>query len=74
MALELALHGGEDYELLFAARPGAVDVGRISEETGVPLHRVGRVVKGSGVSLDRGDGTPVALTRGGFDHLAGDVG
>ena len=40
--LEQALNGGEDYELLFAARPGA----RIPRAiAGVPLTRIGRILR-----------------------------
>jgi len=40
--LEQALHGGEDYELLFTAPPGASIPRRIA---GVPITRIGRIVK-----------------------------
>jgi thiamine-monophosphate kinase len=40
--LELALHGGEDYELLFTARPSA----RIPRTiAGVPVTRIGRILR-----------------------------
>ena len=40
--LEQALHGGEDYELLFAARPGT----RVPRQiAGVAISRVGRIVR-----------------------------
>lgn len=65
---EVALHGGEDYELCFAAPPGAVDPGAFEERFGLALTRVGRVEAGSGVWLEDG-GEPVPLRRGGFDHL-----
>jgi thiamine-monophosphate kinase len=40
-ALELALHGGEDYELLFTAARAAKVPDRIA---GVPVHRIGTMV------------------------------
>jgi thiamine-monophosphate kinase len=42
--LELAVSGGEDYELLAALPPGAVDSARqVLAETGVPLTVIGKV-------------------------------
>jgi thiamine-monophosphate kinase len=61
--LEQALHGGEDYELLFTARPGT----RVPAEfEGVPLARIGTLCKGrpDAVTLD---GAP--LPPLGYDHL-----
>jgi len=64
-----ALHGGEDYELLFTARPGT----RLPKAIGgVPLTRIGQVVarrKGrSVVSLIR-EGHRTALAAGGWEHF-----
>jgi thiamine-monophosphate kinase len=59
-ALELALEGGEDYALV-ATGP------RARRPRGA--RRIGRVMKGRGVVLERADGTSVELARG-FDHLA----
>ena len=42
--LHQALHGGEDYELLFTAKPGTKIPSRIA---GVPITRIGRIVKKS---------------------------
>lgn len=62
--LEQALHGGEDYELLFAV-PARVDVPM--EFEGVPLTRIGVMRRGkSGVALD---GAPLGAL--GWDHFAG---
>lgn len=40
-ALELALHGGDDYELLFTSRPGVKVPRKIAE---VPIRRIGRMM------------------------------
>jgi thiamine-monophosphate kinase len=41
-ALEDALHGGDDYELLFTAGAGA----RVPRSiAGVPVHRIGRMLR-----------------------------
>jgi len=69
-ALELALHGGDDYELCFVTDPGVVDVEHLRARHGLTLTRVGRVEPGEGVWLERPDGTVERLERGGFDHLA----
>lgn len=60
--LEQALHGGEDYELLFTARTAHVP----AEFAGVPLTRIGTMRKGraGGAALD---GAPLAPL--GYDHF-----
>jgi thiamine-monophosphate kinase len=67
-AFELALHGGEDYELCFAARAGAVDAPGFEREHGVPLTRVGWVSDGGGVWIHDWEGETHPVLRGGFDH------
>jgi len=64
----VSLEGGEDYELLFAARPGAVGLARadLVKRHGVPLVRVGVVEAAPGL---RGpDGAP--LRARGYDHFS----
>jgi len=66
--LDLALRGGEDYELLFTSRadPRPVLAGAAP---GLPVVRIGEVVEGPlAPTLETGDGRTDALT-GGFDHL-----
>lgn len=69
-ALDVALHGGEDYELCFVTDPDIVDPEYFRERHGVTVTRVGRVSEGEGVWLQQGTGEPRRLTRGGFDHWA----
>jgi thiamine-monophosphate kinase len=58
-----ALHGGEDYELLFTARPGK----RIPSRVGsVSVTKIGTITRGSPGSV-RLDGSE--LKPGGFDHF-----
>jgi thiamine-monophosphate kinase len=73
-ALSLALGGGEDYELCFAAPPGAVEdlVAAFTDTFGVALTRVGSVLHGSGVLLRDADGVLTAIEDSGFDHFRGD--
>lgn len=60
--LQQALHGGEDYELLFCARPERV----AAEFEGLPLTRIGTMRKGR-AGVVRLDGAP--LPQLGYDHL-----
>lgn len=66
--LEQALHGGEDYELLFTASPKTSVPGQLG---GVLVHAIGRMKKrgrGPQVELDRG-GKRTALAAGGWEHF-----
>ena len=69
-ALELALHGGDDYELLFTARPGAKIPQNVA---GVAVTRIGRMVarrKGRPQMLLRDeDGRLTALEARGWEHF-----
>lgn len=70
--LELALSGGEDYELLFCVRPGLSE--RIlSRRLGVAVHRIGRITRGHrAILLDRtGAQQRSGPRRGGWDQLRG---
>jgi thiamine-monophosphate kinase len=62
--LEQALHGGEDYELLFTVPPGA-NVPR--EFKGQPLTRIGEMRKGRPGTVEL-NGAPLSAL--GYDHLA----
>ena len=61
--LEQALHGGEDYELLFTAASSARVPGRFE---GLPLTRIGTIRKGPAGEV-RLDGAPLAPL--GYDHF-----
>lgn len=66
--MEQALHGGEDYELLFAVRPGRA--ARVPPKlAGVTLTRIGQVVRGKGLFLVYPDGSRKSLEPGGWEHL-----
>ncbi len=69
-ALELALHGGEDYELLFTAAPGAKAPGEIG---GVGVRGIGRMTAVEAgrpvIALVEGDGSRRELVRGGWEHF-----
>jgi thiamine-monophosphate kinase len=70
-ALTLALHGGDDYELLLAADPAlAAEAEALAARLGLALTRIGRAVEGRGVRLRLADGTVVDAGSG-WDHFAG---
>ena len=67
-ALELALNGGEDYELLFAAPPTT----RLpSSIAGVRITRIGSLVRGRSISLLAPSGRRSPLQPGGWEHFTG---
>jgi thiamine-monophosphate kinase len=72
-ALRLALAGGEDYELCFAAPRGAVDAlaPEFEARFGVPLSRVGEIEEGDGVYQRRDDGSIESLAVTGYRHFEG---
>ncbi len=65
--LSLALGGGEDYELLFCARPNLSERA-LTKALGVPVHRIGRITQGSRTILRGADG-PLAPKLRGWDQL-----
>ncbi len=71
-AVELALSGGDDYELLVAL-PDPIsteEVENFGKRFDLTLTRVGRVVEGSGVRIRTAPGAPARpLARGGWDHF-----
>jgi thiamine-monophosphate kinase len=66
-AVDLALHGGEDYELLFAA-PATVRMPR--RMAGVAITRIGTLVRGKSISLVDSAGRRSPLLPGGWEHFA----
>jgi thiamine-monophosphate kinase len=68
---DLALHGGEDYELLAAMPPDAVDRARLGlmQRYHSRLTTIGEITQGSGVVAVRGDDES-PLEPKGWDHFA----
>jgi thiamine-monophosphate kinase len=65
--LALALHGGEEYELLFTARPDR----RVPKEiAGVPISLIGEIVTGKQMKLAKPDGKTEVLKPGGWQHFS----
>ncbi|MGZ5353764.1 MAG: thiamine-phosphate kinase [Actinomycetota bacterium] len=71
-ALELAVGGGEDYELLATPAPAAVERARaeLADRFGVTLTAVGSIVEGTGVTSVDADGREAPLEPSGWDHFA----
>jgi thiamine-monophosphate kinase len=68
-ALELALTGGEDYELLFTARSRVI--ARVKKALSCPVTVIGEITTdniGKVVLVD-GTGKPVSLHKIGWDHF-----
>ncbi|MFC2011321.1 thiamine-phosphate kinase [Chloroflexota bacterium] len=68
-AIELALSGGEDYELLFTANPQSIN--RIKEAVSCPITVIGEITadKGAEITLVNGKGIPVNLSKTGWEHF-----
>jgi thiamine-monophosphate kinase len=66
-ALALALNGGEDYELLFAASP-SIKVPR--SLAGIAITRIGKLVRGAGMTLIDTAGRRCPLKPAGWEHFA----
>lgn len=64
------LTAGDDYELAFtAAQADRARIAALAAKTKVRLTRIGKVVKGKDVRTFAPDGTPLALSRGGYAHF-----
>jgi thiamine-monophosphate kinase len=63
VAMEFALHGGDDYELLFTAA-GSVP----AKVAGVKVTRIGHIIKSRGMHL-RSNGSSKPLKAGGWEHF-----
>jgi len=65
--LRFALHGGDDYELLFTARPGKKIPARIA---GVAVTKIGRITRDRGMTLLE-SGRASRLNPQGWEHFRG---
>ncbi len=69
--IELALAGGDDYELLFsAAAENRGAIAALGAHGTLELTRIGTIVPGAGVTVVDARGRPVPLARAGFNHFA----
>jgi thiamine-monophosphate kinase len=70
--LELALAGGEDYELLFAVAPAEVERAlEVVRSAGDVATVIGSITEERNLSIRMPDGGTVPLERRGWDHLRG---
>ena len=65
--LSLALSGGEDYELAFAAP--AETVAEAARKLDATVNPIGQVREGRGVRVLNADGDKISVGRGGWDHF-----
>ena len=69
--LDLALRGGDDYELAFSAaaqaRPHILEASR---HCGIPVTRIGTMEQAPGLRLQQADGRIQPLSARAFDHFA----
>ena len=67
--MNLALGGGEDYELLFTVRSGQVEIlDALSDK--FPFYRMGEIIEGRGqIILESGDGKRAEVDKAGYDHF-----
>ncbi len=66
VVLDLALHGGDDYELLFTSAARVP-----SKIAGVRITRIGRTTRSAGMRLIRPDGKARPLQARGWEHFKG---
>lgn len=66
----LALHGGEDYELLCTVPEGQVKrLERTQTRLGCPITCIGEIVGGRRIRVERPDGRDATLAAQGYDHF-----
>jgi len=66
-ALEMALAGGEDYELLFTASAEVID--KVRQSASCPITAIGEIVAGKGVTVVDRQGNPIKLGKAGWEHF-----
>lgn len=65
---ELALSGGDDYELCVCLEPAAFEA--LRKDLGLPFTAVGRITESAGLSLVNDAGQPIAVPGSGYDHFS----
>jgi thiamine-monophosphate kinase len=71
LALKYLLAGGDDYELCFTAlRSKRPKIEALSRELSLPLTRIGKIGKGSGLVVHDAAGETLTLQMMGYDHFS----
>lgn len=66
--LQLALHGGEEYELLFTARPESRHpITTLASDCNLPITAIGEIVADPGLQLER-NGARQMIQPAGYEH------
>jgi thiamine-monophosphate kinase len=69
--LDMALAGGDDYELLFTAPPDQADaVQEAANDADVSITCIGRITSGSGLQVLDAQGLPMSRRFASFDHFS----
>ena len=69
--LDMALAGGDDYELLFTAPPDLSDaVQEAANDSDVSITCIGRITNGSGLQVLDAQGVPMSRRFASFDHFS----
>jgi thiamine-monophosphate kinase len=69
--LDMALAGGDDYELLFTAPPDLSDaVQEAANDSDVSITCIGRITNGSGLHVLDAHGVPMSRRFASFDHFS----
>lgn len=66
--MEAIVAGGDDYELIFTSAEDEA-VRQLSNEIGLPISRIGRIVEGRGVKALDAQGNRVPIEKQGFRHV-----
>jgi thiamine-monophosphate kinase len=69
-ARDVALSGGEDYELLFTARPELFE--QIKRDAGFPVTEIGAIIKSNkpAIALVDSSGAPYGAKKAGWEHYS----
>ena len=68
--IDLALAGGEDYELLWSAPATAADaLAALGDELELPLTCIGEIVAGSDLKVVAADGSEIISAKVGYNHF-----
>jgi len=66
-ALELALTGGEDYELLFTASAEIIE--KVKKAAACPVTVIGKITADKEITVVDGKGKPLKLDKAGWEHF-----